>query len=51
MKGEGNGKELPVSEIVRKWVEIRRTGRMWPSPAKESVPREMATSFLFDVHT
>ena len=45
MKLQGNGKELPVSEMVRKWVEMCQTERRLPSPTKESMLRQTSTSF------
>ena len=42
IKWEGNAKELPVFQMVRKRVkQVQR----WPSPAIESMPRFLATFF------
>ena len=45
MKYEGNGNKIPVSEMV----EMRQTGKRWPSSTQESVPRERTPFFLFGV--
>ena len=40
MKNEGSDKKLTVSEVAKKWEEMRQTG--WIS-TKESVSRQLTT--------
>jgi len=47
VKREGIGEEFPVSEMIRKLVEMPQTGRRWPSPTKESVSKELVQRMAF----
>ena len=49
-KLKGNGKELPVSDMVRKYIEIHQTGRRWPCfQPKNLCQAEMVTSFPLSI--